>query len=476
MPSTALVGPEQIALAHDHLATAVGGEDHEFEVTIRHKSGRPVQLLVTNIPIVVAGAVVGVYGVARDFSLPRRLLDLTQPISATSSVEGQVNLILSALVDVLPYDSGGLYWVDHGQRCCGLKTLVAANWVSSELDASKCRSTAASAGLSRAIGPRGVAQPRRARPAQRVPGRRSRCLRAPGGRPGGGRRTDRGHLLRGPPFGSAVFTTRVRDRAVVYRPCRRGDRKDAPPRTDTRLGGALSPSSAARPLDQPAESGPALRSFGAGDYLRPLRTTRAARALLLLDLDRFKEVNDTLGHHAGRSTPRRRSGLRLRGTLRESDTVARLGGDEFAAVLPGADAASAVIAAANSRRRSRCRCPWKATNCRWPRASAWPPIPRTPRTPTHCCVAPTSPCIPPSALRAGSPRTSRTTTAAARNAWRWSVRCGGRSPGGAQLALSAPPWTAPPAPGRGGAGALAAPERGSFGPINSCRLSPSSPA
>jgi diguanylate cyclase (GGDEF)-like protein/PAS domain S-box-containing protein len=63
-------------------------------------------------------------------------------------------------------------------------------------------------------------------------------------------------------------------------------------------------------------------------------------AMLFLDLDHFKNINDSLGHAAGDKVLKELA-LRLTSPLREMDTVGRLGGDEFLIILPGANADAA---------------------------------------------------------------------------------------------------------------------------------------
>nr|WP_283771307.1 EAL domain-containing protein [Acidovorax sp. CCYZU-2555] len=72
-------------------------------------------------------------------------------------------------------------------------------------------------------------------------------------------------------------------------------------------------------------------------HLALARRSRKFYALMYLDLDRFKAINDTLGHHVG-DLLLQAVAQRLRLLLRSSDIIARMGGDEFAVLVTGMDA------------------------------------------------------------------------------------------------------------------------------------------
>ncbi|GIF23606.1 diguanylate cyclase (GGDEF)-like protein [Actinoplanes tereljensis] len=92
-------------------------------------------------------------------------------------------------------------------------------------------------------------------------------------------------------------------------------------------------------------TGLANRSLLAEHVERTLKQAARQNApvgLLLLDLNKFKEVNDTLGHHAG-DLLLTEVASRLSSAVRESDIVARLGGDEFAVLLPSVGSAEGCL-------------------------------------------------------------------------------------------------------------------------------------
>lgn len=82
-------------------------------------------------------------------------------------------------------------------------------------------------------------------------------------------------------------------------------------------------------------------------FARDIKTAKRESqklSLLILDLDNFKDVNDTLGHFAG-DYLLVEVGKRINAILRDVDTIARIGGDEFSVLLPHTNKAQAIIAA-----------------------------------------------------------------------------------------------------------------------------------
>jgi len=140
-------------------------------------------------------------------------------------------------------------------------------------------------------------------------------------------------------------------------------------------------------------------------------------ALLMLDLDRFKQVNDTLGHNAGDKLVQE-VGERLRSLLRETDTVARIGGDEFA-IVQVSPKGEADVRRLCERIISVIRKPFligdakRGSASRSARSSRPRKFPRRP----SCCARRTSPCTAPrpraATASACSPRRWTPTSSAA---------------------------------------------------------------
>jgi PAS domain S-box-containing protein len=68
-----LVVPEQLEFAYAHLTHALGGTATSYDLAITHKSGRRVDVGITNVPVIVDGQIIGVFGIARDVTKQREM-------------------------------------------------------------------------------------------------------------------------------------------------------------------------------------------------------------------------------------------------------------------------------------------------------------------------------------------------------------------------------------------------------------------
>ena len=102
-----------------------------------------------------------------------------------------------------------------------------------------------------------------------------------------------------------------------------------------------------RALTDPLTALPNRRGFERG--MEGLRTPDTQAALLAIDLDHFKHVNDTYGHAAG-DFVLQKVAMALRSSLRNRDLLSRLGGEELAVLLPETDAALAALIGERLRR------------------------------------------------------------------------------------------------------------------------------
>ena len=81
-----------------------------------------------------------------------------------------------------------------------------------------------------------------------------------------------------------------------------------------------------------------------------LKVTEGASSLVIFDIDHFKKVNDTYGHHSGDEVIRRTSSI-LSKTARSNDVCGRFGGEEFTVLLPDTNQEQAIYFAERLRKR-----------------------------------------------------------------------------------------------------------------------------
>jgi diguanylate cyclase (GGDEF)-like protein len=163
-----------------------------------------------------------------------------------------------------------------------------------------------------------------------------------------------------------------------------------------------------------------------GNAMRAAQQHGEAIGMLLIDLDGFKQVNDTLGHQFG-DLLLQQVAARLTATVRDRDTVARVGGDEFAILLPRLSSSQEAKEIAQRVLHALQR-PVQLDGCvlESAGASGSPPTRPTATTPSSSCSTPTSRCTPPSGAASVCWSITPARTPRARSSSPCSPSCAGR--------------------------------------------------
>jgi diguanylate cyclase (GGDEF)-like protein len=266
----------------------------------------------------------------------RHLADVFHAVLSEQSLDTLLQLIADALADIVPHDTVTIYWADEQRRVL-LPVLARDRWAEQIL----ASPIAFGSGITGwAVEHREVARVARI-------DLDSRALHVPGTPP-----AEPEALMCVP----LIARGRVKGALNVYRLGEDADFTDGELELLTRFGDA-----AALALDN-AEVRLQLEHQAQTDWLTGLynhRTfherlkaelARASRngqpvAVLMIDIDDFKRINDVYGHGAGDEVLAGVARI-LRGVVRVSDAVCRVGGEEFAVVLPDADSGGAAAIAA----------------------------------------------------------------------------------------------------------------------------------
>ncbi|ARU60153.1 hypothetical protein CBW65_03090 [Tumebacillus avium] len=292
-----VVVEEELEKARTHFSAAVNGNPQTYELLVYHKDGRRLALQVTNVPIYADGVVVGIYGIAKNITEQKAAEH--ERVLTTQKYQDLLETIEAVVWEGNPETFEYLFISPQSRRILGYtpEQLISdhAFWQSKvhpddfEMMMSYCKQEVA-AGRSHTIEYRMIAADGRT-------------------------------------VWLKDFVTVVQENGVVTG-CR-GIMVDITARklAEERLQHIA--------YFDVLTSMPNRTLFEDRLSLEMARSRRQSQtlAVLLLDLDRFKYINDTLGHAVGDELIRAVA-ERLQTCVREGDTVSRIGGDEFTLILP----------------------------------------------------------------------------------------------------------------------------------------------